>query len=168
MANQPRHHHYVPQFYLAGFTAIGTSKGTLHVFDREQQKSWPSTPRATAHARDYHAVDLGSGQDPMFVEKTMAVCEGKWATVLRAVVESGILPQDDSLGDLLAFVAFLAVRVPRIRNQVAEFIDRASKAEVRSTFGTLEGRERFRAVIAQHCQTLPESEADEDRTHSSR
>ena len=158
MAKQPRRHHYVPQFYLAGFTATGTSNGTLHVFDREQQKSWPSTPRATAHARDYHAVDLGSGQDPMFVEKTMAVCEGKWATVLKAVVESRTLPQDDSLGDLLAFVAFLAVRVPRIRNQVADFIDRASKAELRSTFGTPEGRDRFRAVIAQHCQTLPESE----------
>ena len=40
---------------LAGFTATGTTYGTLHVYDREQQKSWPSTPRATAHARDYHA-----------------------------------------------------------------------------------------------------------------
>ena len=158
MAKQPRHHHYVPQFYLAGFTATGTINGTLHVLDREQQKSWPSTPRATAHARDYHAVDLGLGQDPMFVEKTMAVCEGKWATVLKAVVEGRALPQDDSLGDLLAFVAFLTVRVPRIRNQVTDFIDRASKAELRATFGTLEGREHFRAVIAQHCQTLPKSE----------
>ena len=158
MAKQPRHHHYVPQFYLAGFTATGTINGTLYVLDREQQKSWPSTPRATAHARDYHAVDLGSGQDPMFVEKTMGVCEGKWATVLKAVVEGRALPHDDSLGDLLAFLAFLAVRVPRIRNQVADFIDRVSKAELSATFGTLEGREHFRAVIAQYCQTLPESE----------
>ena len=94
----------------------------------------------------------------MFVEKTMAVCEGKWATVIKSVVEGGILPQGDSVGDLLAFVTFLAVRVPRIRNEVADLIDRASKAELRTTLGTRDGHERFRAVIDQHCQTLPKSE----------
>jgi len=30
----------------------------------KQQKSWPSTLIATAHARDYYAVDLGSGYWP--------------------------------------------------------------------------------------------------------
>ncbi len=158
MAKQPRQHHYVPQFYLAGFTATGTVDGPLHVLDRELEKSWPSTPKGTAHARDYHAVNLGSGQDPMFVEKAMAICEGKWAAALKEVVERNALPQGDSLSDLLAFVAFLAVRVPRIRSEVADFVDRMSKAKLRATFATAEGRERFHATITQHCLSLPESE----------
>lgn len=158
MTRQPRQHHYVPQFYLAGFTTTGTIDGPLHVLDREQGKSWPSSPKGTAHARDFYAVDLGSGQDPMVVEKTMAVCEGKWAAALKVVTEESALPQGASLGDLLAFVAFLAVRVPRIRTQVADVIDRVSKADLRATFATAEGREQFRTVVAQHCQNLPESE----------
>jgi hypothetical protein len=40
---------------------------------------------------------------------------------------------------------------------VTDFIDRASKAGLLATFATTQGRERFRAVIAQQCEDLPES-----------
>ena len=46
--NQPRKHarkhHYVPQFYLAGFTATGNKDGQLWVFDKETGRNWPKTP----------------------------------------------------------------------------------------------------------------------------
>jgi hypothetical protein len=45
MANQSRKHHYVPEFYLAGFTESGTDDGRLHVLDKEQLRQWPSTPK---------------------------------------------------------------------------------------------------------------------------
>ncbi len=33
MANRPRKHHYVPQFYLAGFSDDRTAEGNLNVLD---------------------------------------------------------------------------------------------------------------------------------------
>ena len=123
MAKQPRHHHFVPQFYLGGFAATVSARESLHVVDIEKGKQWPSTPKDSAHERDYHAVDLGSGQDPMVIEKKLAECEGKWALALRNTIEQKMLPEGDLLGDLLAFVAFMAVRIPRFRNQVTDFED---------------------------------------------
>ena len=158
MGQQPRHHHYVPQFYLAGFTATGVVDGPLHVLDCEEGRIWKSTPKGTAHERDFHAVDMGSDNDRMAVEKKLGECEGKWASVLKEIRQNKALPQGDTLGDLLAFVSFMAVRVPRIRNQVSDFIDRASKAELRATFATKEGREHFRSVIEEHLNTLPPTE----------
>jgi len=90
MAKQPRHHHYVPQFYLAKFSSTGNSNGTLHVLDLKEKRQWQSKPESTGHARDYHVVDLGADRDPMFVEKKLAEREGKWATVLRSVFSLSI------------------------------------------------------------------------------
>jgi len=158
MANQPRRHHYVPQFYLNGFTETVKGRKRLQIVDRDEGKTWSGTPDGAAHVRDFYAVDLGSGCDPMFVEKAMAVCECKWATALSDTMERRAFSDDESFADLLAFVAFLAVRVPRIRNQIIEFVDQTSKAELRSTFATMDGRERFREIVTQYCQTLSEAE----------
>jgi hypothetical protein len=158
MGKQPRHHHYVPQFYLAGFTATGQGDGPLHILDCEEGRIWKSTPKGTAHERDFHAIDLGVDNDRMVVEKKLAECEGKWASVLKEIRQNKALPQGDALGDLLAFVSFMAVRVPRIRTQVSEFIDRASKAQLRATFATNEGRDHFRSVIEEYITTLPLTE----------
>jgi hypothetical protein len=74
VAGQPRKHHYVPQFYLAGFTDDGTLGGSLHVTDRTRRKVWPSNPKNAAHQRDFHKIE---GTDPMIVEKLLGQCEGK-------------------------------------------------------------------------------------------
>lgn len=160
MAKQPRKHHYIPQFYLSGFSETGSADGTLYVLDFQLMKQWKSTSRGTAHERDYHVVDLGADRDPMFVEKKLAEREGTWATVLRSVLESHDLPKGELFAELLTFIAFLAVRVPPIRNQVTDFIDRASKAQLRATFATPEGRDRFRSIITEHCRTLPLSDQE--------
>lgn len=55
MAHRPRKHHYLPCFYLAGFTIAGSDCDRLYVFDQQQIKSWPSTPRNAAHERDFYA-----------------------------------------------------------------------------------------------------------------
>jgi len=49
--------------------------------------------------------------------------------VLRDVIAKGRLPDDDRFGDLMMFLAFMAVRVPRIRNKVSTFIDEVKRKE---------------------------------------
>lgn len=47
-------HHYVPQFYLRGFT----EGGRLWVHDREKQRSFPSQPKAVANENDLYTEEL--------------------------------------------------------------------------------------------------------------
>ncbi len=149
MAGQPRKHHYVPQFYLAGFTKNDCKEGDLYVLDKEQGKTWKSTPKGSAHKRDFHAIDPEPGGDPMAVEKAMAQVEGQWSAALADVIEKKALPEDESFGDLMMFVAFMAVRVMRIRDIVSDGIDRVSKAEIQLTLATENGREHFRKTLAE-------------------
>lgn len=56
-AKPPRQHHYVPAFYLAGFTAGGTKDGKLFVIDRKRATTYETTPRNAAKSRDFYAVE---------------------------------------------------------------------------------------------------------------
>ena len=132
--------------------------GPLHVLDRQERRIWKSTSKRTAHERDFHAVDMGSENDRMVIEKKLAECEGKWALVLKTALQEHVLPKDESIGDLLAFVSFMAVRVPRIRSQASDFVDRASKSQLRATFATNVGRDHFRSVIKEQITSLPLTE----------
>lgn len=129
MGNQPRKHHYIPQFYLAGFTDDGGADGNLYVLDTERRKDWKSKPKDAAHKRDFHKVSDVPSDDPMIVEKLLGKFEGKWSSVLRDIVANGQLPDDDRFGDLMMFLAFMAVRVPRIRNTVSTFIEEVKRME---------------------------------------
>jgi hypothetical protein len=149
MAGQPRKHHYIPQFYLAGFTKSDSKDGKLYVLDKEKRKTWTSTPKGTAHKRDFHSIEPAPGIDPMAVEKGLSQLEGQWSAALATVIDKKILPEDESFGDLMMFVAFMAVRVVRIRDILSDFIDRVSKAEIQLMLATKDGQEHFRQTLAE-------------------
>lgn len=158
MGDQPRRHHFVPQFYLAGFTETGSADGDLYVFDQKQRKRWKSSPKGSAFQRDFHAIDAGPGGDTMIVEKALSTLEGKWSTVLRQGIERQALPEGELLGDLMVFVAFMAVRVRRIREVLSKFVDQTSKKEIFATFATEKGRTSFREFMGRQGQSLSDEE----------
>jgi len=127
--NQPRKHHYVPQFYLAGFTDNQTADGDLHVVDTSRLKTWVAKPKEAAHQRDFHKVEIGPETDPMAVEKILGQCEGKWSTMLRNVLEQFSFPNNYTFCDLMMFVAFMAVRVPLIRERIDDFLNEVRRKE---------------------------------------
>jgi hypothetical protein len=155
--DRPRHHHYVPTFYLAGFTGDETGDGAFYVIDLQKKTQRRSTPKRTAHRHDFHRVDLGPTQDPMVIERKLAELEGEWSRVVNDLIRQPTLPCGEALCDLLAFVAFMAVRVPRIRDEVARFMDRVHKAELMAAVATPEGRAYFQNAANEHWQTLPAS-----------
>lgn len=161
MAQQPRKHHFVPQFYLAGFTKNDSKDGTLHVFDRQRRANWSSTPKGSAHKRDYHAVDPAIDGDPMSFEKKLGQFETQWSQTLANVIEKQSVPEDESFGDLMMFVAFMAVRVLRIREILSSHIDQVSKATIQLQLATELGRASFRATLQELGQTMPDEQFEE-------
>ena len=130
MANRPRKHHYVPAFYLAGFTASGSDEDRLNVFDQGQVKGWPATPRTAGYVNDFYVTDLGPGVDPTgFESGILAPIEGKASGVIRTAIETDRLPHGPDLNVLLNFVALMAARTPRIRGLVGQVTDLFVKAQ---------------------------------------
>ena len=124
MNNQPRKHHYIPQFYLRGFTKTNSNDGKLYVFDKSRVRSWDSSPKNAAHQNDFYAIDVNDTDDKMFVEKELSNLEGKWSSVLKWVIENESVPADELFDELMMFVAFMYSRTPKIRNKTNDFTDK--------------------------------------------
>jgi hypothetical protein len=141
MPDQPRKHHYVPKFYLAGFTKSGTADGDLHVLDQRQRRRWgPVTPANVAHQRDFYAIDARPDGDRMAIEKAFGEIEAACSRVIHDVIERKELPAGEDHDILLNFVALMAVRVPAIRKS----IDETMKSLLRKMFNTDEGWQRLK------------------------
>jgi uncharacterized protein DUF4238 len=118
--NIARAHHYISQFYLAGFTSSGSKKGTLYVHDLKQPKSWPSNTAAAGYQKDFYRINL-PGRSPDEIEKILSLIEAPAATVIKELAARDVIPSGKDFGALMQFVALMAVRIPRLREIHARF-----------------------------------------------
>ncbi|MGY1988349.1 DUF4238 domain-containing protein [Blastococcus sp. SYSU DS0669] len=106
--SEPRKHHIIPAFYLAGFASPQSRTGRLRVFDYATGKTFVSTPKKVCRQTDYYRVE-GVEPDPNATEKLLAWHEGVVAPHVQAVA-SGRITEKRQVGETLALAASLAVR----------------------------------------------------------
>jgi hypothetical protein len=140
--NAPKKHHYVPQFYLAGFTQLGATDDLLYVFDGETGKQRPSKPINEGYKKHLYRID---GDDPSAVESMFSNVENEASHIFREIVATRALPSKPAdMGSLLTFAALQAVR-PSHRMQ---WLDKANVATTRTILDVITAHEdRFRALV---------------------
>ncbi len=114
-----RHHHYLSQCYLKGFTRNGSKKSKLSVFDLKQRKTFITIPRNVGGIRDFNRVEV-DGVDPNIVEKSYADFEGKAATALKHI-ERSFKFEGENKEYILNLIAMLAIRSPEQRENWRQF-----------------------------------------------
>lgn len=142
--SEPRKHHIVPAFYLAGFTNTDSSAGSLHVFDYGSGKRYRSTPRKACRATDFYRVEK-PGLDPNIVEKLLSWHESVVAPLVRQV-GTGSVSDKRQVGETLALAALLAVRSRRGRAQLEASLAAALGKRLRRGQVTREQWEHLQAA----------------------
>ena len=104
----------MPQGYLAGFTDEGTRDGRLFVSDLVSGSIFQTKPRNVAAERDFNRIEA-DGQDPDALERALGEFEGRAASVIRGIRETGELPTDEELSYVINLMALLVVRNPKRR-----------------------------------------------------
>lgn len=112
--NQPIKHHYLPQFYLRGF-----SPNQCAIFQIYKKKSLvvPGTVDSVGYLRNFHTNDIEGVKDPQFLEKSLAGLEGYQNTVLKEVQLHGIRAPE-TRRDLVDFLALMRMRIPAMKDHV--------------------------------------------------
>lgn len=143
--------HYVPQFYLEGFTASGDRSVKLFLLDRHQdpQNRRPNPSRkavSEAACQDnMYNTSPGTPGNAQVFDKGLWNMENAAGPVLNEVLATKKLPTGDSLEVLLAFVATQAVRLPYIKDTVVDVHDRVIKMQVDIWLSRPGGIEQFKA-----------------------
>lgn len=118
-----RDHHFIPQFFLRGFTDPETPNGHtpfLWVCDIRKGAISKRAPQNVAAENGYYAVDTATGRDYTTVENELAEMESRAAGALRECLAWPIGSGAGIPPDVGTFFAWLGVRVPWFRRTVSE------------------------------------------------
>jgi hypothetical protein len=106
--NTAKRHHYLPQFYLDGFTR---DDGRFFVFDQEHGDGRTATPLNTAAIGYYYAFVDETGARVSEVESDLSRIEGRTKPVFEALAKREPI-SDEQRFALAVFLGFLACRTP--------------------------------------------------------
>jgi Protein of unknown function (DUF4238) len=138
----PRKQHYVPQFYLRGFT---NPRGQLFVVDAQTRKQFTTSPQNVAAERDFNRVDA-EGVEPDAVEAALAKFESEIAPAIDGVREQAAFKDVVDRNAVVSLICALALRNPRKRENINRFMNDVMQIMAEMTFAT---RERWEGQIAQ-------------------
>jgi hypothetical protein len=105
---QPRKHHYLPQFYLRGFSVNGRS---VYQMEKEGSRAFLCSIGDAAAVRDYHLIDDAEVPDVHQVEKALGEMESRIAPALSEIHAMG-LRSANSRALLIQFISLMRWRVP--------------------------------------------------------
>ncbi|MCD4699990.1 MAG: DUF4238 domain-containing protein [Phycisphaerae bacterium] len=123
--SQPRKHHYLPQFYLRGFSVNGRQ---IYQIEKDSSRGYLCSIEDAAAIRDYYELDYPGAKDPQSVEKRLAEIENRHSDVLRQIIENGSISPDVH-ARLVEFVSLMRLRVPAVKAYIEKFL----RQMVRST-----------------------------------
>jgi hypothetical protein len=98
---EPKSHHYVPRFYLRGFTG---EKGKLFAANRPTRHSFRPPPEGVAAENYFNRIDL-EGMDKNELEKVLAEFEGEMGPALERVKEAKSLAEEEDRAHIMNFMA---------------------------------------------------------------
>jgi hypothetical protein len=127
--------HFVPAFYLAGFTTEGSRDSKIHVFEPRTENHFNASVENVAFERGFYLVDpdeRSPHRDPQYVESALSYYENLWAPIVQRVIERQELP-DPRTGDLDMLVWLAALLSARTRKARRIWGDLAAR-DVRRLF----------------------------------
>ncbi|EPV7105035.1 DUF4238 domain-containing protein [Escherichia coli] len=140
--NEARHHHYLSQCYLRGFTKNGGVKSKLTAIDMKKKKSFETSTRNVGGVRDFNRVEI-EGIDPNVLESSLADFEGSVATELKNLSQ-GALFAGETKNTIISFISLLAVRTPVMREHMTSQITPIIEMIARMSVAT---QERYEHAI---------------------
>jgi len=112
----PRHHHYVPQFYLRNFA----HEEKLNVFGVATNKNFSTNVRNVAGERDLYRLE---GAEPLLAEEMFSEIEGAITPIISKALNIRELPDaaSDEFVSLLYFAALSFARHPNWLSKIEDF-----------------------------------------------
>jgi hypothetical protein len=132
--------HYIPKFYLKGFTDKG---GTLWVCEQFKPIK-ASRPKLEAHRPDYYTHSERGERDET-VEELLKKIESNVAPVIRKIGNPQYNLTPEAAGRILEFAAFMFARVPSWR----EYLDKLTGQHVKAiAMRSASSEEKFRQLCS--------------------
>ena len=106
--------HYLPKFYLAGFT---NESGKFWIFDRENKEFRIQTPKNTAVEKEYYTLINEKGERDYIIEDLVSFVEGHTKPIFEKLEKRKKINKIEK-ENLALFVSILWTRVPDFEKSI--------------------------------------------------
>ncbi len=113
-----RHHHFLSQCYLKGFTYGQSKKSKLAVIDIKRNISFETIPRNVGGVRDFNRIEI-EGVDPNFLEHELSKFESQVAITFKNLRKT-LDFSGETKSIILSFIALIACRSPKMRESMGQ------------------------------------------------
>jgi enoyl-CoA hydratase/carnithine racemase len=151
----PKRHHYVPQWYLGGFTA-DPERPVLACYSKKQDRFLETSVKNVA-VIGHHNTWFHDGEADPVVEKGMAILDARAAEVVPKLERMQTLV-DTEPNVVATYVAMQLGRVPAAREVFQEMIEEIGRAETLRVAASGELRTPEETVAAGLAATVEEAE----------
>lgn len=152
---KPKRHHYLPEFYLNGFT----EGGFLSIYDRKKKELRRQTPKNTAVIGNYYTTTDDKGEKNFDIEQLLSQFEGKAKPAFDKLNQGNPLTPDER-ADAGYFIAFLLSRTPRFAREIEQISDAVHKIIAKEMISTVESASELLRLHGSHERITPESMLD--------
>jgi hypothetical protein len=129
----PKRHHFLPEFYLHGFTRAGY----LSIYDRVKNEFRRQSPRNTAVIGHYYTTTNQSGEREYGIEEFLSRIESKAKPVITKLEAGGTITPEERL-NLAYFIATLLSRTPKFEREAESITDSFHKIVAKEMIPTVE------------------------------
>ena len=112
-----RGHHYLPEFYLRGFTRSGSSDDRLVAIDLRERRCFNTGTKNVGKKRDFNRIDIDE-HPPDALEAQLGIVEGDLAPALRRLRQAKEFPEEKDFSRVMNLICLLAIRNPRTRRNI--------------------------------------------------
>ena len=111
---QPRKQHYLPQFYLRGFSVDGRG---IYQIEKATGKFYGCQIKDAAAVKDFHVLDYEGVEDPHALEKRLADLEWEFSKQVNALLNDG-LENQEARKCTLQLLSVMRFRVPAFKEHI--------------------------------------------------
>lgn len=156
-----RHHHYLSQCYLKGFTKGRAKKSKLAVVDFKERKAFQTSPRNVGGLRDFNRIDFPN-IDQNALENDLSKFESQAAQSLKSL-RGSLDFSGDTRNVILNLMALVAVRSPERREHMRQFHAQVVERVMDLTYHS---KERWESQVAKIQQENPDFAKDVSYEHA--
>lgn len=135
----PKQHHYLPEFYLNGFT---NDRGLLWIYDWKTDQYREQSPHNTCKENNFNTIYDDDGNRILAAEEFYSNIESDAKPIIECIRANRELSVQQ-ISDLAYFVACMYSRIPAYREMYAKGADALMKEVLKSTVRTREDAIRF-------------------------
>lgn len=156
----PKKQHYIPQFYLKGFSH---DKNNLWMFDKKlvtQKSIMQLTTKSIAFENNFYTYK-SIDKTKETLESMFSQMEGVASNVIEKISGGGEINEQEK-SDLAVFLSFLWLRVPKSKKRVND-MTRDLSEQISRKMIMMTPNERIREILSKEGKTISDKEIQEMR-----